>query len=112
MKLEKYTKQTGAFLRSKYREIPTDEISHFKGQRSINVDAIVVNVTLESGSSYNFQGDETSQNRLARSGWGMEKMNIETINWKTADNELVQLTVTDIATILLTAGQAQTELWF
>ena len=112
MDLEKYTKKTGAHIRPMYKEVPENNISKFKGERAINVDYIIVSVALENGETHDFQGDETSQNRLARSGWGMEKMGILTIDWKTAENRIVQLTVIDIATILLQAGQAQSALWF
>ena len=112
MKLEIYTKQTGAHFRPKFKEVPSEDIAIFKGQRANSVSEITVTVTLEDATTHIFQGDETSQNRLARSGWGMDKLGITTIDWKTFDNQIVQLTVTDIANILLKAGQAQSALWF
>lgn len=111
MKLEKYMKVSGAFIRPAYKEVPEEGINNFKGNRENQVSNIIVNVTVTDGS-FDFQGDELSQNRLVRSGWAMEKMNIPTIAWKTADNQIVNITVSDIALILLSAGEAQSALWF
>lgn len=112
MKIEKYFKQDGAYTRVKYREVPDIEINIIKGNRANSVDNIIVNVQLESGAVHQFQGDETSQNRLVRAGWALEHSIDVTIPWKTADNQIVILTVTDIAQILIIAGIAQTKLWF
>lgn len=111
MKLEKYIKKTGAFLRPVYKEV-TEELSYQKGNRDSTVEQIVVSVMLESGITYSFQGDELSQGRLVRAGWTMEKTGATTIPWKTLDNLIVELTVTDIANILLAAGLEQTAIWF
>ena len=112
MKLEKYTKQSGAFLRPKYKETIDTEISEFKGTRAISVSEITIESTLENGETHTFDGDETSQNRLSRAGWGIQQLGIPTLQWKTYNNDVVELTVTDIATILVKAGQAQTAVWF
>ena len=120
MKLEQYMRSTGAYTRPAWREVTEDGIDNFKGNRAIIVEAIVVSVTIEAGGTYDFQGDETSQNRLARSGWAMEKSQdpanditpVTSMPWKTADNQVVNITVKDIANILLQCGYAQTAVWF
>lgn len=112
MKVEQYTKQTGAYARPLFREVPSEDITKIKGTRHNSVEAISVAVTLESGETYNFQGDEVSQSRLVRAGWAMDKKLVPSIEWKTLENEIVALTVVDVATILLAAGQEQTDLWF
>ena len=113
MKLEKYTKKTGAFLRPMYRESQEEEIPQYKGERTINVANIEVSVTISSGQTHTFHGDETSQNRLGRTGWALQQQStVLTVKWKTVDDTIVDLTVEDIALILITAGTVQSSLWF
>lgn len=112
MKLEKYTKQTGPYFRPMYREVQEDSIVDSVGQRDVEVSEIVVEITLEAGGTYSFQGDEVSQDRLARYGWGMDKTNYPAIQWRTVDDQIVLLTTIDMANILLKAGEAQSAIWF
>lgn len=112
MKIEKYMKTEGALIKPSFREIPEENISSFKGNRSLNVENIIVTVLLESGEEHSFQGDEDSQNRFVRAGWAMDKMSVSSTKWKTVDNIIVDITVNDIANIILKAGIEQTKLWF
>ena len=110
MKIEKYTKVTGAYVRSKYRETLENEIHSSKADKLINVQKIEVKVKVSSGT-FTFQGDETSQNRLSRIGWAMEKTKTPTKKWKTSDNQIVDLTIDDIAKIVMAASDEQDKLW-
>ena len=68
-------------------------------------------VTGTSTAPVQFDGDEVSQNRLHRAFTVADKKGIN-IPWKTYNNDIIELSSTQILDILHKAGQAQTELWF
>lgn len=76
-----------------------------KQARKIAVDAIEVNY---GGVIY--QGDEVSQERMARSLIGLEDG--EVINWGAKDNTVHSLQKSDLKEILRQAGQMQSNIWF
>lgn len=94
---------------------PTDEekaalaLEQAKAERAEAVSAITVEV-----DGMVFDGDETSQERMARTvaiatANGMP-MTTET-TWVLADNAVAQVTLQQLAQACLLAGQKQTELW-
>lgn len=58
---------------------------------------------------YVLQADEVSQNRMVRAILVLEKK--ETIQWVTADNELVMISKEQLEQALRKAVEAQTEIW-
>jgi len=82
IKIEPFTKTSGAFRRKMFKEVITpDIISGQKGDRINNVRSIVV--TTSNGNT--FDGDETSQNRINRAITVMNnKPKGYTFNWKLA----------------------------
>lgn len=56
-----------------------------------------------------FDGDETSQTRMARSIVAMT--DTETVLWVLADNTPVQVTKAELTEALRLAGEEQTRLW-
>lgn len=78
-----------------------------KVQREKAVEAI--KVTLASGRT--FDGDETSQGRMARAILAMESRGQQTTKWILADNSAVSVTAAELREALASAGQAQTDLW-
>lgn len=58
---------------------------------------------------YVLQADEESQNRMVRAILVLEKK--ETIQWVTADNELVMISKEQLEQALRKAVEAQTEIW-
>lgn len=77
----------------------------WKGQRAAAVAAI--KVTTSAGNT--FDGDETSQTRMARSISVMGEG--ETILWVLADNNPVQVTKDQLSEALRLAGAEQARLW-
>lgn len=79
--------------------------NEWKKERQILVDNIIVNY-----KDVDYQGDETSQNRLSRA------INVigdeDIIEWKDFDNNTQVLKKTDLQSILYLAGQKQEQLWF
>jgi len=78
----------------------------FKAERSIAVESIKVTV-----DDMEFDGDETSQTRMARAILGMKEADILATKWKLADNTVVDVSVKQLAKVMLIAGQEQTGLW-
>lgn len=57
-----------------------------------------------------YQGDETSQGRMARAIIGLPD-NVATINWVAKDNTVHALNKIDLQTILANAGTQQANIW-
>lgn len=79
-----------------------------KAQRDAAVAAI--KVTTQAGNT--FDGDETSQDRMARAVVAMGAAPAgSTVNWVLADNSVIDATQEELTEALLLAGTAQAALW-
>lgn len=58
-----------------------------------------------------FDGDETSQSRMARAIAGADARGIDLQQWKLADNTWAEVTTAELRQALAMAFQAQGELW-
>ena len=58
-----------------------------------------------------FDGDETSQGRMARAIAAAETQSIDLQQWKLADNAWAEVTTAELRQALAMAFQAQSELW-
>ncbi len=76
-----------------------------KQERALRVNNILV--TTQAGNT--FDGDETSQQRMARAILVMD--DIETINWVLADNSVIMASKAELTEALKLAGQAQADMW-
>lgn len=88
-------------------KVPTqDELDRaaFIAERTARVAALKVKV-----EGMEFDGDETSQNRMARSIVGMS--DTDTLPWTLADNTVVQVTKAQLTQALRLSGLAQAEVW-
>lgn len=86
---------------------PPKSREELKAERQVKVDAIKVTAT----SGKVFDGDETSQTRMARAIVGMQAAQAPTITWVLADNTPAQVTVAELTEALILAGQAQAAVW-
>ena len=77
----------------------------WKAERQQMVDAITVEV-----DGFIFDGDEVSQNRIARAVAVADLMT-ETTEWTLADNTVATVTIQQLKTACRLAGEAQTRLW-
>ncbi len=76
--------------------------------RQSAVDAI--KVTTQAGNT--FDGDETSQGRMARAIIGLNAAGPgATVNWVLADNSVIQASAAELTEALVLAGQAQASIW-
>lgn len=84
------------------------ERAAFKADRAVLVRRITV--TTESGRC--FDGDETSQGRMARAILGLESAGDgATVRWVLHDNTAVDVGAPELREALALAGQAQADLW-
>ena len=81
----------------------------FKQDRAKAVAAIVVLVDIDENTAYLFDGDETSQTRMARAMVAMTDTDVTP--WVLADNTPVMVTKAQLAVALRKAAEEQTRLW-
>lgn len=90
-------------------EVAAEELAQAKAERAAAVSKITVTV-----NGMVFDGDETSQERMARTITAAvatgEDMSATT-TWVLADNTVAQVSMQQLAQALRAAGEAQTELW-
>lgn len=77
----------------------------FKASRSDKVQRI--QVTTSAG--HTFDGDETSQNRMARAVAGLDDG--ESMPWVLADNSVIQVSRAELREAMRRAGEAQAAVW-
>lgn len=85
-------------------QIAAEKIIAAKAERAEYVSRIVVEV-----DGMKFDGDETSQDRMARSIVALNDE--ETVQWVLADNTIAQVTKEQLRQALRLAGEAQTAIW-
>jgi hypothetical protein len=78
-----------------------------KAKRDADVAAIVV--TTSTGKQFN--GDETSQTRIARAIVAMQAAKAQSITWVLATNDATDVTLAELSEALVLAGQAQAAIW-
>lgn len=90
-------------------ELAAEELAQAKAERAAAVNRITVTV-----DGMTFDGDETSQERMARTITAAvatgEDMSATT-TWVLADNTVAQVSIKQLAKALRLAGEKQTELW-
>lgn len=85
-------------------ELEIERIANAKEKRASIVASIIVEV-----DGMKFDGDETSQDRMARSIVALNDG--ETVQWVLADNTIAQVTKEQLRQALRLAGEAQTAIW-
>lgn len=85
-------------------ELQAQALAKAKAERADAVERITVEV-----DGMKFDGDETSQGRMARSAVAMNDE--ETIVWVLHDNTIAQVTKAQLLQALRLAGEEQTRLW-
>lgn len=85
-------------------EIAAEILAKAKAERADFVSKIVVMV-----DGLPFDGDETSQDRMARSCIALNDG--ETVQWVLADNSIAQVTKEQLRQALRLSGEAQTAIW-
>lgn len=79
-----------------------------KASRKVLVD----NIKVTTSALHVFDGDEVSQNRMARAIIALNAAEAgTTINWTLADNAVLQVTAAELTEALALAGAAQASVW-
>lgn len=78
-----------------------------KAERQVAVDTIVVTTT--TGKA--FDGDETSQTRMARAIVALQATGTPSISWILANNTVTEATIAELSEALALAGAEQARLW-
>ena len=84
--------------------IDRENLNAAKSERADYVSKIVVEV-----DGMQFDGDETSQDRMVRAAYALNEG--ETVQWVLADNTIAQVTKEQLRQALRLAGEAQTSIW-
>ena len=85
-------------------ELEFERLTKSKSERAAYVSKIVVEV-----DGMQFDGDETSQDRMVRAAYALNDG--ETVQWVLADNTIAQVTKEQLRQALRLAGEAQTSIW-
>ena len=103
---DKYVYLDGEFvLNPDYdKKIEAQALAQAKAERADAVSKIIVEV-----DGMQFDGDEESQQRVARSIIALEEG--ETMPWVLYDNTIAEVTKEQLKQVLRLAGQKQSELW-
>ena len=78
-----------------------------KAQRAAAVAAILVT----TAEGHTFQGDETSQTRMARAIIALQATGTPSVLWVLADNTVIQASAAELVEALALAGAAQAAIW-
>lgn len=81
-----------------------EELKHERAER-----VAAIKVTTSNGNQ--FDGDETSQDRMTRAITALTAAGQQTTTWILADNTPAVVSLAELQEALVLAGQAQTELW-
>ena len=73
--------------------------------------AAVQSITVTTQAGHTFDGDETSQGRMARAILVLQATQTPTVPWVLADNTTVNVTVPELTEALALAGAEQSRLW-
>lgn len=101
-------KWTQTWVATTQEQINEAERAEFKQQRAVSVGQI--KVTTAAGNT--FDGDESSQGRMARAILGIGAApSGSTITWVLADNSVIQAGEDELREALMLAGLAQAAIW-
>lgn len=73
--------------------------------------AAVENITVTTAAGNTFDGDETSQTRMARAILVLSTGVADHVPWVLADNSIIQADIAELTEALAKAGAAQAALW-
>lgn len=74
-------------------------------------DAAVSAITVTTTAGHTFDGDETSQTRMARAILALQATGTPSVTWVLADNSVIQASAAELSEALALAGAAQAALW-
>ena len=92
-------------------EIAAAQVAKARAQAKAARAQAVEAITVTTAAGNVFDGDETSQNRMARAVIALHATGTPSITWTLADNTTTQATAAELTEALALAGAAQSALW-
>lgn len=77
----------------------------------LNRELLVKEIIVTTASGKQFNGDEESQNRMARAILGLQAAGVSEITWVLADNTPAVVTAAELGEALALSGAAQAAVW-
>lgn len=71
----------------------------------------VSQITVTTAAGNTFDGDETSQNRMARATIALQATGTPSTMWVLSDNSVINASVAELAEALALSGAAQSAVW-
>lgn len=71
----------------------------------------VAAITVTTTAGNTFDGDETSQTRMARAIIALQATGTPSVTWVLADNSVIEATAAELSEALALAGAAQAAVW-
>lgn len=92
--------------------LPVEESAALqRAQAKARRDEAVQAITVTTAAGNTFDGDETSQNRMARAIIALRATDTPTVPWTLADNTVINASAAELTEALALAGAAQAALW-
>lgn len=93
-----------------FKKVPEFIVENYEGTKAVKYENIHKS-TVTTSSGKEFDAGELSQNRMLRAIHVMDYNNIPLVKWKLADNQLVDVDMSEMNEALKLAGELQTQIW-
>jgi len=91
--------------------IPPKSEEQLRAEWKVERAAAVAAIKVTTAAGNTFDGDETSQARMARAILGLQALTSPTVTWVLADNTVIEATAAELQEALALAGAEQARLW-
>jgi hypothetical protein len=98
-------------VRANIQPLPVPTESQLRETAKAERAEAVANITVTTAAGNTFDGDETSQGRMARAIIALQATGTASVNWVLADNAVIEATTAELTEALALSGAAQAALW-
>lgn len=93
-------------------DLPSDQVAaKQRAAAKIARDQAVAAIKVTTAAGNTFDGDETSQTRMARAIIALQETGVPSVTWVLANNAPIQATASELSEALALAGAAQAAIW-
>lgn len=86
-------------------------VEHIRAVAKAEREAAVAAIKITTAAGNTFDGDETSQGRMARAIVALQGTGAPSVTWVLADNTVIEASAAELTEALALAGAAQAALW-
>lgn len=86
-------------------------VEHIRAVAKAEREAAVAAIKITTAAGDTFDGDETSQGRMARAIVALQGTGAPSVTWVLADNTVIEASAAELTEALALAGAAQAALW-